>query len=125
MDRDPVMTSAKLATADAFRRPSTNLAAFLVGVPLAGGLLFLFHKGPLHGTFLYRYIERPVEGVELLLFCCAVSALGAKWLWSLVERQAFRAQVLPPWDGRAVPVSEAANLLPALRRLPGRMQSTF
>jgi biopolymer transport protein ExbB/TolQ len=119
------MKSSPSTVSGQVRRPNSNLAAFLVGVPLAGGLLFLFHKGPLHGTFLYRYIERPVEGVELLLFCCAVSALGAKWLWSLVERQAFRAQVLPPWDGRAVPVSEAANLLPALRRLPGRMQSTF
>ncbi|HEY7308434.1 MAG TPA: MotA/TolQ/ExbB proton channel family protein [Gemmataceae bacterium] len=119
------MKSAKSASADAVRRPSTNLAAFLVGVPLAVALLVLFHKGPLHNTFLYRYIERPVEGVELIMFCCAVSALGAKFVQSLVEARAFTADVLPPWNGKAVPVGEAANLLTGLHRLPKRLQNTF
>jgi biopolymer transport protein ExbB/TolQ len=119
------MKSSQPASADPVRRSSANRAAFLVGVPLAGVLLVLFHKGPLHETFLFRYLERPVEGVELMLFCCAVSALGAKWLRSRVERQALQVEVLPPWDGRAVPVAEAANLLSGLRRVPGRLQNTF
>jgi hypothetical protein len=119
------MKSVKPTSADTVRRPSTNLAAFVVGVPLAVVLLFLFHKGPLHHTFLYRYIERPVEGVELMMFCCAVSALGAKFLQNLLERRAFQADVLPPWNGQAVPVGEAANLLTGLRRLPQRLQNTF
>jgi biopolymer transport protein ExbB/TolQ len=119
------MPSAKSVSHNTLRRPNTNLAAFLVGVPLAGMLLFLFHKGPLHHTFLYRYIERPVEGVELILFCCAVSALGAKWLQSFLERQAFESNALPPWNGKAVPVAEAANLRTGLQRLPGRLQNTF
>ncbi len=119
------MKSSSPASAGHTRRPSTNLAAFVVGLPLSVVLLFLFHRGPLHNTFLFRYIERPVEGVELILFCCAVSALGAKFVRSLVEAQAFRAAALPPWDGRTVPVGEAANLLAGLRKLPGRLQSTF
>jgi biopolymer transport protein ExbB/TolQ len=119
------MQSAKPNAADAVRRLSANLAAFVVGVPLSVVLLLLFHKGPLHHTFLYRYIERPVEGVELILFCCAVSALGAKFVQSLLERRAFQVDILPPWNGKAVPLGEAANLRAGLHRLPQRMQSTF
>ncbi|MGH7169279.1 MAG: hypothetical protein ACRELG_03260, partial [Gemmataceae bacterium] len=119
------MKSAKPASADTVRRPSTNFAAFVVGLPLAVGLLLLFHKGPLHHTFLFRYIERPVEGVELILFCCAVSALGAKYVQSLLERRAFQVDVLPPWNGRPVPLGEAANLKAGLHRLPPRLQNTF
>src|SRR5215469_11751986 len=104
MDRGSVMNSAKPASADAVRRPSPNVAAFAIGVPLAIVLLLLFHKGPLHHTFLFRYIERPVEAVELILFCCAISALGAKFLLSLLERRAFQVDILPPWNGRPVPV---------------------
>jgi biopolymer transport protein ExbB/TolQ len=119
------MNSAKPATAATVRRPSSNLAAFVVGVPLAVVLLLLFHKGPLHHTFLYRYIERPVEGVELILFCCAVSALGAKSMLSLLEHRAFQVEILPPWNGRPVPIGEAANLRAALNRLPRRLQNTL
>ncbi len=119
------MKSAKPASADALRRPSTNLAAFVIGVPLSVILLFLFHKGPLHHTFLFRYIERPVEGVELILFCCAVSALGAKFWLSLQERRAFQVEILPPWNGKPVALGEAANLRAGLHRLPGRLQNTF
>jgi hypothetical protein len=61
------------------------------GVPLSIVLLQLFHKAPLHYTFLYRYIERSVEGVELILCCCAVRALGAKFVQSLLERRAFQS----------------------------------
>jgi hypothetical protein len=119
------MKSSPPASAERLRRSGANLAAFVVGVPLAVVLLLLFHKGPLHHTVFYRYIERPVEGVELILFCCAISALGAKYVQSLVEGRAFQAAVLPPWDGRPVPIGEAANLLTGLRRLPQRLQKTF
>jgi biopolymer transport protein ExbB/TolQ len=119
------MKSSAPASAGHVRRPSTNLAAFVVGVPLSVVLLFLFHRGPLHNTFLYRYIERPVEGVELILFCCAISALGAKFVQSLIEARAFHTPALPSWDGRAVPVGEAANLLAGLRKVPARLQNTF
>src|SRR5690242_5082254 len=119
------MTSAKPASPAPVRRPSTNLAAFLVGVPLSRLRLLLFHKGPLLHSLLFRYLERPVEGVELILFCCAVSALGAKWLQSLVERRACQDDVLPPWNGQPLPLREAVNLRAGLQRLPQRLQNTF
>jgi biopolymer transport protein ExbB/TolQ len=118
------MKSPRPDAADTIRRPNTNRAAFLAGIPLAAAVLGLLYYGPLHHTFLYRYVEHGVECVEVLLFCCAVSALGAKWLQSLVERRAFHAAVLPPWDGRPVPVDEAPKLLASLRGLPPRLQST-
>ncbi len=119
------MTSGKPDAADTLHRPSTNFAAFAVGIPLGILLLFLFHKGPLHRTFLYRYIERPVEGVELIMFCCALGALGAKYVQSLLERRAFRVEILPPWTGRPVPLTEASNLRAGLQRLPKRLRNTF
>ncbi len=119
------MISGKPDAADTLHRPSTNFAAFAVGIPLGILLLFLFHKGPLHRTFLYRYIERPVEGVELIMFCCALGALGAKYVQSLVERRAFRVEILPPWTGRPVPLTEASQLRAGLQRLPKRLRNTF
>jgi hypothetical protein len=119
------MQSTKPNAGAAGRRLNANYAAFAVGVPLSILLLLLFHKGPLHRTFLFRYIERPVEGVELILFCCALSALGAKFLQSLLERRAFQADVLPPWNGKPVPIGEAANLRASLQRVPPSLQNTF
>jgi biopolymer transport protein ExbB/TolQ len=119
------MKSVHANSADPVRRPSANLAALFVGVPLAIGILGLIHYGPLRHTMLYRYVEHRVEWVEVLMFCCAVSVLGAKWLRSLVERRAFGANVLPPWDGRAVAIGEASNLLAGLQRVPARLHSTF
>jgi biopolymer transport protein ExbB/TolQ len=119
------MASAKPTAAETIRRPNTNFVAFAVGIPLGALLLLLFHKGPLHHTFLYRYIERPVEGVELIMFCCALSALGAKYVYSLAERRAFQIEILPPWNGRAVPLGEASNLRGALQRVPHRLRNTF
>jgi hypothetical protein len=118
------MNSGKSA-ADTPHRPNTNFAAFAVGIPLGIVLLFLFHKGPLHHTFLYRYIERPVEGVELIMFCCAISALGAKYVQSLVERRAFHIEILPPWNGRPVPVSDANTLRSGLERVSRGLRKTF
>ncbi|HWG41807.1 MAG TPA: MotA/TolQ/ExbB proton channel family protein [Gemmataceae bacterium] len=119
------MKSANATSADHVRRPSANLAALFVGVPLALLLLGLIHYGPLRGTPLHRYFEHKVEWVELLLFCCAVSVLGAKWVQNLIERRAFQAGALPPWDGRAVAVGEAPGLLAGLQRVPARLRNTF
>ena len=49
-----------------------------------------------------------------------VSALGAKVWQNAGERRAARATVLPPWDGRPVPVAEAPGLLAGVSRLPAR-----
>ncbi len=112
------MKSAKATSADHVRRPSANLAAFVVGVPLAVASSGLIHYGPLHGTPVYRYFEHKVEWVELLLFCCAVSVLGAKWVQSLIERRAFQAGALPPWDGRARADRRSGQLAGGPARVP-------
>jgi biopolymer transport protein ExbB/TolQ len=104
------------------RQSFVTLAAFLFGVPAAAGILVLVQNGPLADTTLHRYLSHPVEGVELLLFCCALGALLAKVCRGVAERIAFRGALLPPWDGEPVPPAEAGPLLKNLRRLGRRRQ---
>lgn len=107
------------------KRPGTAWAAFVFGVPLAAGILWLVHLGPLQGTLAQRYLQHPVEYAELLLFCCAVAVLGAKAWHYLRERAACRSEVLPPWDGKPVAVEEASKLLAGLAQLSRRLQQTY
>jgi biopolymer transport protein ExbB/TolQ len=107
------------------RRSLTTVAAFAVGLPLAGGVLTLIHLGALAGTPLHHYLSHAVEQVEVVMFCCAVSALGAKLWQNVGERRACRADVLPPWDGQPVPVAEAPTLLARLSRLPRSVQKSW
>jgi hypothetical protein len=111
------------------RRTGTAVPAFAIGLPLAAALLWLFHAGPLKDVSYARYLKHEVECVELILFCCALAALGTK-LWrsigeKLAVRTAQRGQVLPTWDGQAVPVEEAPNLFMVLTRLPRRLKNTY
>jgi biopolymer transport protein ExbB/TolQ len=102
-----------------------TLAVFLVGVPLAALVLGLIHFGPLKDSPFRRYFIHPVECVEVVLFCCALSALGGK-LWRYPkERRACQKELLPTWDGHTVPIEEAATLLSEVRRLPRRLQDTM
>jgi biopolymer transport protein ExbB/TolQ len=107
------------------KRAGTALPAFVVGVPLAAGVLSLFHFGPLKATEAARYVSHRVECVEVLLFCCAISALGFKLWNSRRERAACRRAVLPPWDGAPAPVEEAPLLLAELGQLPYRLRNTY
>jgi biopolymer transport protein ExbB/TolQ len=87
--------------------------------------LGLIHWGPLRETTLRRYVSHPVECVEVVMFCGALGALGAK-LWGYrTERRASRLAVLPPWDGQAVAVTEAGKLMAELNKLPRKWQSTL
>src|SRR5438105_6509866 len=92
-------------------RSRANWAAFLVGLPLAAGLLSLIHFGPLRDSPARRYVSHPVECVELVMFCGAFAALGVKFLGSLREQRACHTEIVPSWDRRAVAVSEAGRLL--------------
>jgi hypothetical protein len=106
-------------------RPRNTLAAFVLGLPLAAGILYLLHWGPLRDTPARRYVSHPVECVEVLLFSCAIGALMAK-LWTYRnERRACRTEVLPRWDGQPVPVEKAAHLLAGLDQVPRRLHGTF
>src|SRR5205807_10597724 len=111
--RIPVMSATQAAAATERsvcreRRTRTTLAAFLVGLPLAAGILALIHFGPLRDTVALRYVSHPVEYVEVIMFCGALGALGTKLWGCRAERRACRLNVLPPWDGQTAPVSEAA-----------------
>jgi biopolymer transport protein ExbB/TolQ len=107
------------------RRSRANWAAFLIGLPLAAGLVALIQFGPLRDTPAQRYVSHPVEYVEVVMFCGALGALGVKFLGTWFEQRACRTALLPPWDGRAVPVSEAVKLLGGLRQLPRRLHNTW
>jgi hypothetical protein len=106
---------------------STTWIAFAAGIPLTFAILGLLHPdfGLLSESGISRYLKHSVECVEVLLFCCAVSVLAAKLWRSRAERAACAAPVLPPWDGRPIPVSEAPGLLAVLERQPPRWRNTY
>jgi biopolymer transport protein ExbB/TolQ len=97
----------------------------LVGLPLAAGILYVIHFGPLRETVARRYVSHPVECVEVIMFCGALGALGAKLLRNWAERGACRREILPPWDGQALPVTEASKLLSGLSQLPRSLRNTL
>jgi hypothetical protein len=97
----------------------------LVGLPLGLAILALIHFGPMRDTEARRYVSHPVEGVEVVMFCCALGALGAKLCQNLSERRTLSVNVLPDWDGRSVPVTEASTLLAHVNRFAPRQQETF
>src|SRR5439155_13759177 len=106
------------------RRQQNPVAVFLVGLPLAAAILGLIHLGPLKDSPYRRYFIHPVECVEVVLFCCALTALGGKLWRHGRERRACRAKLLPAWDGQPVPVSEATKLLEGMNAQPRRLRDT-
>jgi biopolymer transport protein ExbB/TolQ len=106
------------------QRSRTPWAALAVGVLLGSGVLALIHAGPFRETTARRYVSHPVECVEVILFSCAVAAFGGKLLRARAERRALRRGPLPPWDGRPVPVAEAAGLSAELAAAPKGLRQT-
>jgi biopolymer transport protein ExbB/TolQ len=108
------------------RRPSTTLAAFLIGLPFAAVLLGFLHFGPLPEDFEpKRYVKHGVENVEVVLFCCAMGTLLAKLWYNRCERAACRREILPAWDGKPVGVEEALPLFTGVGKVPGSLQRTY
>lgn len=123
MNRSASDTPASAKRRD--RRLGSALPAFLIGLPLAGAILLVVNSGLLADTDAERYVSHPVECVEVAMFCCAVGALLAKMARYLSERAAFGKELLPAWNGQAVPASEATALLAHLDRQPSRWQGTL
>lgn len=90
---------------------SSTLVGLVVGVPAGVGLLWAILDGPLHHETAQRYLHHPVEQVELVMFCAGMFALIGKWIASRRQSAATRAEILPRWDGKAVPPTQAAVLL--------------
>jgi hypothetical protein len=107
------------------QRAGVLLAALFGGIPLGCGLVALVHFGLLGDEQVRRYVHHPIEKVEVVMFCCALAALAAKVWQSRREGRAFRAEVLPPWEGRPVPVADAVVLLAGISRLPSWLQNTL
>jgi biopolymer transport protein ExbB/TolQ len=107
------------------RRTGSTLAAFVVGLPLAGGILGLFHYGPLKHSPFAQYVEYPVQWAVVCLFCVAVGALVVKFLRLRVEFDSLDREILPRWDGKPVNVEKAADLLASIARQDERIQGTY
>jgi hypothetical protein len=107
------------------RRSGALAAAFIIGLPLAAALLAFIHEGPLRHTILRRYVSHPVEYVEVVMFCGAFGVFLSKLRNVARERRACGLQVVPPWDGHAVAVSEANKLLAGLAQVPRRLHDTL
>lgn len=107
------------------RRSQSTIAALLIGLPLAAGVLVLFHFGPLRTTPAFRYVEWPTQWVEMAFFCTGLGALSVR-LWSLrAEQAALNREWLPVWDGKPVSVDKAGDLLAALRRQSNAVLDTY
>ena len=118
------MSAANSASSVPARRSLANLGAFLFGLPLGIGiLLFIFHLP--EGTAVRRYVEHPVEWVEVTMFCFALGALIGKVLSQWNEKRVLHYELLPPWEGQPVPVTEAGSLLDGLRDLGRGLQNTY
>ena len=68
------MKATTSGPANSGRRTNTTLAAFMVGLPLAAGVLVGFRFGAERLDALQElghYVSNPVECVEVVLFCCA------------------------------------------------------
>src|SRR5262249_27444728 len=91
-------------------RSWTALGALLLGVPVGVALVAFIHLGPLSDTAACRYVMHPVEWVEVVLFCCALSGLLLKAGGQWQERAGGRYQVIPAWDAKRVGLAEAGPL---------------
>jgi biopolymer transport protein ExbB/TolQ len=87
-----------------------TLSAFMLGVPLGMGVLWLLHYGPLQNEEVKRYTRHEVEQAEVILFCCALMAIAAKLLGYFRERKVFGRDLLPR-SAKPQAASEATNLL--------------
>src|SRR5262249_48655930 len=120
---------SKDQAASRVRRAGTLLPAFLFGMPLAAGIIYLIRSDLLSeeaAALAQRYLRHDGECAEVVMFCCALMALLIKmWHWFSTERAAFRAEMLPAWDGQTIAAEKSGELLAGLERLPRRLQRTF
>jgi biopolymer transport protein ExbB/TolQ len=107
------------------RRAGSTLATFVIGLPMAALVVGVVHFGPLREIPLSRYLEYPVQWAEVTFFCCAIGGLLVKLLALPAERKACRAELLPRWDGKPVPVDQASVMMASVDRQPARIRGTF
>jgi biopolymer transport protein ExbB/TolQ len=106
------------ASAPAAPRSRALILALLLGIPLGVGLLVAAEMFLPQGSVLRRYLQHLVEKVEVIAFCCAVVTLAVKLLDVPRQHLAMTRPVLPTWDGKPVPASEADKYLNMARQQP-------
>src|SRR5262245_62073335 len=99
--------------------------AFALGLPLAIAILYVGGLDCFEGTTLQRYLHHPIERVEIIVFCCALGALAAKFYNGRAQRRALMMPLLSPWDGRPQPPAETAELLAEVSRRPAWLQNSW
>jgi len=99
-------------------RSRALVLALVLGVPLGVGLLAGADAFLPEGSLLRRYLQHPVEKVEVVLFCCAVIALLVKLLDVPRQYLALGRPVLPTSAGEPVPAGDADTYLNMARQQP-------
>jgi MotA/TolQ/ExbB proton channel family protein len=107
------------------RNSLAGALAFAVGAPLGVGVLWAVLEGPWRDTEWKRYFEHLVEQTEVILFCCALTALLGKLLACLRQRSLQQREPLPKWNGKAVPAANAKALLDQVVHQPRSLRESW
>jgi biopolymer transport protein ExbB/TolQ len=99
----------------------STLWTFILGVPLGLSLVHIVQAGYIPIQGLEVYVKDELEHVEVVVFACGLVALSLKLLAALLERSAFRGELVPEWKGTPVPAEKAGALLSYLQQRPGRL----
>ncbi len=86
------------------------ITVFLFGIPLGALAVGVLSSPLVNSETVHRYVSHPVEQAEIILFCCALTALVIKAMNYLRERSALDVRVVPRWDGKPMPAAEATKL---------------
>jgi len=99
--------------------------AFALGVPLAILVLASFYWGPLRQTVLHRYVSHPVECVEVVMFCCALCGLAAKWHGATRQKGAFHQLQVPAVAAGTLSFDSVGAVLDETASWPARCRNTW
>ncbi len=81
--------------------------AFALGLPLAAALIALGSLEAFAGSVVERYLQHPIERVEIVVFCCALGALAAKFWNGRTQRRAVGMPLLPPCIGTVLGIAKS------------------
>lgn len=124
------MSRATRTTGEARRGSVGSAVAYILGIPLAFGLLHAIEIGAIGnlGDFAHldvqRYTHFAVQKTAVLLFCCAICGLAGKLVRYLRERAALGKSLLPEWNGKPIPPAEVGALQQQLALQPAGAQRT-
>jgi biopolymer transport protein ExbB/TolQ len=104
--------------------PRSGLS-FALGFPLALLVLGSLYAGPLRQSVLHRYVSHPVECVEVLMFCCAVCGLAAKWHGATRQKRAFYRLQLPVAATGTFGLDEVGTVLHETASWPAPWRATW